>query len=224
MSIYSYQYSVPSTPQEWLSIPAAISDDETGFDGGLDYTYRSQGWAFVLGGGSVYDNLDYSFTIYHPNGTDTPDDPGGGSPALRVSLGALQALLGSLPLRECAPMPSIPDASSNPPQPGLQAQTLGQVCASGGILATYIYGGNVSIAPNATLEVVLSLPGLDSATRSSDWTVTWADPVTGTCAAPINVSADSSGKLNLPPSPWRFNEDVVVVAARSDTPWTPPIQ
>ena len=25
-----------------------------------DFTYRAEGWDFLLGGGAVYDNLDYS--------------------------------------------------------------------------------------------------------------------------------------------------------------------
>jgi len=62
----------------------AIGENETGFRGKDDLLYRTEGWDFILAGGALYSNLDYSFTPAHPEG-DFLDykSPGGGSPALR---------------------------------------------------------------------------------------------------------------------------------------------
>ena len=64
-----------------------VGDDETGFDGAGDLPYRRQGWNFLLSGGGLYDNLDWSFSVAHPDGTETKWDKklGGGSPALAGS-------------------------------------------------------------------------------------------------------------------------------------------
>ena len=82
----------------------AISYDETGFLGRDDALYRRQAWNFMLSGGSVFDGLDYSFSVGHEDGTDTmPNGPGGGSPALRRQLRVLSEFLQKLPLEDLAP-------------------------------------------------------------------------------------------------------------------------
>jgi hypothetical protein len=43
-----------------------------------------------MAGGAVYDNLDYSFTPEHPDGTAVPDAPGGGGATLRKQLRILK--------------------------------------------------------------------------------------------------------------------------------------
>jgi hypothetical protein len=54
----------------------------------LDFNYRSQAWKFVLAGGALYNNLDYSFTIGSENGTSPIDGgtPGWGGPNYRKQL------------------------------------------------------------------------------------------------------------------------------------------
>jgi hypothetical protein len=52
-----------------LGLNKVIADDETGFRGKDDGLCRSEGWDFLLAGGGVYSNLDYSFTPGHPAGT-----------------------------------------------------------------------------------------------------------------------------------------------------------
>jgi hypothetical protein len=75
----------------------AIGCDETGFLGQEDATYVRQTWNFLLSGGSLFNHLDYSFTLGHEDGTDTePNGPGGGSPAVRRMLGILAKMLNSM--------------------------------------------------------------------------------------------------------------------------------
>ena len=65
-----------------------LAFNETGFNGTEDANYRTQGWNFLLSGGGLYGNLDFSFTVGHEDGTATPRFPtgnynAGGSPAIR---------------------------------------------------------------------------------------------------------------------------------------------
>jgi hypothetical protein len=58
----------------------------------------------MLSGGSVFDNLDYSFSVGHEDGTDAlPNGPGGGSPALRRQLRILSEFLQRLSLLDLSP-------------------------------------------------------------------------------------------------------------------------
>jgi hypothetical protein len=71
-----------------------IGENETGFRGKDDVLYRTEGWDFLLAGGGIYNNLDYSFTAQHPAGTLRDyQSPGGGSPGLRKQLGILKRFL-----------------------------------------------------------------------------------------------------------------------------------
>ena len=74
----------------------AISYGETGFLGPDDAEYRRQAWNFMLSGGSIFNSLDYSFSVGHEDGSDTePNGPGCGSPALRRQLRILSDFLQS---------------------------------------------------------------------------------------------------------------------------------
>ena len=58
--------------------------------------YRTEGWAFLLAGGGLYNNLDYSFTLAHPDGTAPfTKSPGGGGPTLRRQLHILKHFIDS---------------------------------------------------------------------------------------------------------------------------------
>jgi len=71
-----------------------IGENETGFRGRDDLLYRTEGWDFLIAGGALYNNLDYSFTPKHPDGTfGEYKSPGGGSPKLRRQLRILKDFL-----------------------------------------------------------------------------------------------------------------------------------
>jgi hypothetical protein len=67
-----------------------IGFDESGFSGSADETYRRQAWHFILSGGGLFNNLDYSFAVGHEKGTAENDAPGGGSAKLRKQLRVLK--------------------------------------------------------------------------------------------------------------------------------------
>jgi hypothetical protein len=94
VSIFNFHYARPPvTVGENWGLNRAIGDDETGFDGSEDKTYRREAWNFMLAGGAVFDNLDYSFSAGKEDGTGKVSAPGGGSPALRKQLRLLKETL-----------------------------------------------------------------------------------------------------------------------------------
>ena len=88
-----------------------LAFNETGFNGTADDAYRTQGWNFLLSGGGLYGNLDFSFTAGHEDGTDTPRFTGnynaGGSAAIRAQLAILLRFMQSLPLEAMHPQNDV---------------------------------------------------------------------------------------------------------------------
>jgi hypothetical protein len=75
-----------------------IGDNETGFAGIEDARYRKEAWSFILAGGALYNNLDYSFTADNEDGTFVvkKPQPGGGSRSLRSQLKVLADLMNGI--------------------------------------------------------------------------------------------------------------------------------
>jgi hypothetical protein len=99
VSIFNFHYA---TPPETVALNHGlgklIGENETGFRGTNDAQYRMEGWDFIVAGGGLFNNLDYSFTAGHEDGTFVfPDSqPGGGSPSLRRQYGFLRQLVQGL--------------------------------------------------------------------------------------------------------------------------------
>jgi hypothetical protein len=111
VSIFNFHYAKPPTAVDLnADLGRAVTDDETGFAGTGDDAYRREGWEFLLAGGSAYNNLDWSFTPGHEDGSDVPLDPatpGGGTPELRRQIGALAGFMRGLPVRDMHPDDSV---------------------------------------------------------------------------------------------------------------------
>jgi len=134
VSIVNFHYAYPVAVETNYGMDKAIGYDETGFLGPENETYRRQAWNFLLSGGSLFNNLDYSFSVGHEDGSDTePNGPGGGSPALRRQLGILTKFLHSFPVVEMAP-----DSHTVRHSAGVYARVLS---SSSGEYAIYLDGG-----------------------------------------------------------------------------------
>ncbi|MCY7351064.1 MAG: hypothetical protein LH606_10405 [Cytophagaceae bacterium] len=97
VSIFHFHYGFPEAALENQGLNRAIGLDETGFNGTTDSVYRRQAWRFLLAGGALFNNLDYSFTTEDERGgTPSPKAPGGGSAALRSQLKVLKNFMNSL--------------------------------------------------------------------------------------------------------------------------------
>ncbi|RZJ51975.1 MAG: hypothetical protein EOO45_32250, partial [Flavobacterium sp.] len=64
VSLFNFHYATPPVAvADNYDLTMPIGDNETGFKGNADETYRMQGWLFLLAGGALYNNLDYSFSV-----------------------------------------------------------------------------------------------------------------------------------------------------------------
>ena len=86
VSIYNFHYAKPpvTVPMNF-HLKKIIGDNETGFNGIEDATYRTEAWDFILAGGSLFNHLDYSFTTDNEEGSYKIESgqPGGGGKTLR---------------------------------------------------------------------------------------------------------------------------------------------
>lgn len=137
VSIFNFHYAKPpKAVTENYGLNKVIGDDETGFAGSEPKPYRLEGWDFIIAGGAVYDNLDYSFTVGHEDGTAKINAPGGGGPVLQKQLEILKDFINSFDFIRMKPDNSVikggvPDKAT--------AHALVQV---GRAYAIYINGGS----------------------------------------------------------------------------------
>ena len=108
ISIINFHYARPAAVTDNLGLKKVLGLNETGFKGTSDDTYRMQAWEFLLAGGGLYNNLDYSFCVGHEDGTFAVKDPtpGGGGPKLRKQLRHLAEFLGRFDFVRMKPMPT----------------------------------------------------------------------------------------------------------------------
>lgn len=86
VSIFNFHYATPpETVALNYGLNKVIGDNETGFRGTNDSPYRMEAWDFIVAGGGLFNNLDYSFTAGQEEGTYVfpATQPGGGTAALR---------------------------------------------------------------------------------------------------------------------------------------------
>lgn len=139
VSVFSFHYAHPPTAvAENYSLNKVIAENETGFRGTEDSLYRTEAWDFILAGGGAYNNLDYSFTADHPDGTFQypSNQPGGGSAALRSQLKVLKAFIEGFDFLKLKPSNEI--IKGGVPE-GATARALGE---AGKAYAIYVLGGS----------------------------------------------------------------------------------
>jgi hypothetical protein len=137
-----------------------IGENETGFRGKADVLYRTEGWDFILAGGALYNNLDYSFTTKHPDGSQGDfKAPGGGGRTLRRQLKVLKDFIHGFDFIHMAPEDRVIKG-------GIPAKaTARALVETGKQYAMYIKGGT-----QADLRVELP---------KGTYAVEWLNPKTG---------------------------------------------
>lgn len=93
VSIINFHYAFPQAVEYNYGYELPVSFDEDGFCGREDRRYRVNAWNFILAGGGIYNNLDYSFYVGYEDGTLVNDAPGHGSAALREQLSFLKSFM-----------------------------------------------------------------------------------------------------------------------------------
>jgi hypothetical protein len=189
VGIFNFHYCTPPDAVEtnW-KLGKVIGENETGFKGSKDVTYRTEGWEFIVAGGGLYNSLDYSFTVAHPDGTLTGyKAPGGGSPTLRRQLKTLHQFIDGFEFVRMTPNNAII-------QPGLPSDiTARALVETGKQYAIYVKGGT-------QVDLQVDLP-------AGKYAVKWLNPTTG--------KIDQSDTLNCPggvetlKSP-KYSEDIAL--------------
>lgn len=98
VSVFNWHYAYPPVTVGYnYHLNKPIGDNETGFRGVSDSTYRFEAWRFMLAGGALFNHLDYSFAPGHESGDLKYDttQPGGGSDALRKQFSYLKKFIES---------------------------------------------------------------------------------------------------------------------------------
>jgi hypothetical protein len=120
VSVFNFHYAKPPVTVDMnYGLDKPIGDNETGFSGIEDVHYRTEGWDFMVAGGALYNNLDYSFTTDNEDGSFVipPRQPGGGGKKLRGQLNTLRTVFGELDFINMKPVnynlqPDLPEKAS----------------------------------------------------------------------------------------------------------------
>ncbi|WP_183565070.1 hypothetical protein [Mucilaginibacter sp. SP1R1] len=160
ISIFNFHYALPNTVGENYYLNKVIGFNETGFAGSLNTTYRRQAWRFLMAGGALFNQLDYSFSAGMETGQDTSyKAPGGGSPELRKQFGILKHYFDALDFVNLHPDLRVVKAS-----PGAITEAL-----SDDNKQWVIYLEHIAMKP---YSLILNLP-------KGTYKATWTDVVTG---------------------------------------------
>ena len=103
IDIINFHYAWPEAVQWNYAYDRVLGFDESGFAGSDDKVYRRQAWKFLLSGGALFNNLDYSFYAGNEDGKGINDAPGGGSAKLRQELKILSEFMHSFELEKLKP-------------------------------------------------------------------------------------------------------------------------
>ena len=203
VSIFNFHYSRPPDSVGMnYGLGKVIGNNETGFDGTADATYRIQGWDFLMAGGGLYNNLDYSFVVGHERGDYQypPDSPGGGSSRLRDQLGILAHFFESMPFVEMSPADDVVQ--------GVPARVLAK---PGRVYALYLHQGREvkDAKPKYQVDASEHQVALQLAIPAGGYRVEWLDPKTGKIR---KASINSTGSVTLQ-SPT-YTEDLALRLTR----------
>lgn len=179
VGVVNFHYAYPDAVLLNYGLGKAISYDETGFLGRDHDAYRRQAWNFMLSGGSIFDALDYSFTVGHEDGSySEPNGPGGGSPSLRRQLRVLRDFLQSFSLVYLRP-----DSRTVKHAAGVTARVLSNPAME---YAIYLDG-------NGPTDVTLELP-------RGQYSCEWLNVKTGSTEQLEKFTHKGGGKLLSSPA------------------------
>ncbi len=192
-SIFNFHYATPpeTVALNW-KFERPIGDDETGFKGTGNRVYRTEAWEFLLAGGSIFSNLDYSFTVGSEDGSAKVNDPtpGGGGAAFREQIGVLKSFLESFDLLALQPAEGAKVLRGAPE--GVRPYMLADESRA---CAVYVREGS---------RVTLGLPLTNGKYRYE-----WIDPTNGKTLSSGTFYAKASGSLTELTSP-EHSEDVAL--------------
>ncbi len=208
VSLFNFHYAVPDVVRANYGLNKAIGDDENGFKGPTDTPYRIQGWRFMLAGGALYKNLDFSFTVDSPEGQE-PIGPGsntGGGPEIRHQLRVLKDFIERLDFINMVPDRSVIAGA-------LPSDVRAEALVRDGLeYAIYLDDGGGGVrggggeSPNVERQVALTvrLP-------AGHYHAEWLNPTTGDVVQRENLHHDDGDRTFDSPT---FRQDVVLHITR----------
>ena len=205
ISIFNFHYaSPPDTVGMNYHLKKVIGDNETGFVGTNNFPYRREGWDFIIAGGGLFNNLDYSFTVDHEDGTFAypAKQPGGGNPAFRREMRILKEFIHSFDFLRMGPDTNRVRGLAE----GLSARTLAE---HGKAYAVYISHDPKRLA-GETNSTAASTP-VELEVPSGRYRVEWLHTRSGRVMD--RQRRDHQGgalRLNSPP----FTEDIALKVIR----------
>lgn len=202
VSIFNFHYSSPpdSVVQNY-GLNKVIAFDESGFRGSTDTPYRREAWDFIIAGGAVYNNLDWSFAVAAEDGTDTGWDKnlGGGGPSIRAQLGLLKNFIHGFDFIRMAPNPGV--IKGGLPS-GVPARALVE---AGKQYAIYLNGGNQA-------NLVVEIP-------AGNYRAEWVNTKNGRIDQRENFSHGGGPRTLVSPS---YSEDIALRILSLDVGNLPP--
>lgn len=193
VSILNFHYANPphAIPQN-SHFKGVIGCDETGFKGKSEQPYIQDGWEFIMAGGGLYNNLDYSFSTKSPQGLATPQAPGSGGKSLRSALSVLKKFIYSFRFIEMSPDKSVKLISCD------DKAVLRAVSSPNSQIAAYVRGGTKAVV------------GVELA--KGRYLIRWVETKSGRDLASTQIN-HSGGPLSLQ-SPT-YHGDVALSVVRS---------
>jgi len=179
VSVFNFHYAAPPRAVTLnYDLNKVIGENETGFNGQKDSTYRKEAWELILAGGGLFNNLDYSFTTDNEDGTFQypAAQPGGGTPAFRRQLGCLKKFIESFNFVAMKPDTTVYAG-------GLAGKNKVYILAeTGKQYAIYWMGGK-------QVQLELYLP-------KGNYSLEWMNPLSGKSEKKISLN-HSGGKAKL---------------------------
>ena len=196
VSVFNFHYAAPPRAVTLnYDLNKVIGENETGFNGQKDSTYRKEAWELILAGGGLFNNLDYSFTTDNEDGTFQypAAQPGGGTPAFRRQLGCLKKFIESFNFVAMKPDTTIYSG-------GLAGKN--KVCIlaeTGKQYAIYWMGGK-------QVRLELNLP-------KGNYSLEWMNPLSGKTEKKIELN-HAGGKAKLESQAYSEDFSLKILKAR----------
>ena len=200
VSIYNFHYAHPPVTVDMnYHLNMVIGDNETGFNGIGDTNYRTEAWDFMLAGGGLFDNLDYSFTTDNEDGSFVirKGEPGGGGRSLRNQFRILADFMHSIDFIGMRPVEEIRMRTMDP------ATSIRALSDNDDLVAVYFHRKDTT---NTGMIFQIDL-------SAGSYSVVWTDTMTG--KETDSKIKDHPGGFATISSPV-FSEDIALRIAKSE--------
>jgi lysophospholipase L1-like esterase len=198
VGILNFHYcNPPDAVGQNFGLGRVIAFDETGFRGSADDGYRTEAWEFLIAGGAVYSNLDWSYTDYAESGTsnDWDHNLGGGGASIRGQLKILKNFMDGFNFVAMSPNNAVV-AGGVPSGAGARA-----LVQSGEQYAVYLNGGSQA-------NLVLNLP-------ANSYRAEWVNTKTGAVDKAEDVTHAGGNRTLVSPS---YSQDIALRIRKTGAP------